>query len=104
MKDQESYQTLVARLPEVFIVESEDNSTDQLAAELTGLGIEDPPVSSIPGAEHSSQAEGLSVRSKKRLATTRGFDNSGLQVPWYRKLVTPLIPPANSYLRLGQLL
>ena len=86
MKDQESHETLVARLSVEFIVEAEDNSTDQLAAELTGLDIEDHPVSSTPVVE-----QGLSVRRKKRLATTRGFDNSGLQAP---KTVTPSTSPS----------
>ena len=74
--------TLVARLPDKFIVESKDTSTDRLAAELTGLNIEEHAASSLPGVV---QSEGLSVRSKRRLATTRGFDNSGLQVPGHHQ-------------------
>ena len=79
MKDQESPETLVARLPVEIIVEPVDNSTDQLVAALTGLEIEHPPGNSTAVVEQSSQAEGQSVRSKRRLTTTRGFDNSGLQ-------------------------
>ena len=94
MKDQESFETLVARLPVKFIVESEDNSTDLLAADLTGLNLEDPPAVSEPAVDQPLQPLGVSVRSKRRLATTRGFDNSGLVNPSSQKLVTPSNTPS----------
>ena len=84
----------MARLPVEIIVEPVDNSTDQLVAALTGLEIEHPPGNSTPVVEQSSQTEGQSVRSKRRLATTRGFDNSGLQTASHQKLVTPINSPS----------
>ena len=74
-------------------MESEDNSTDLLAAELTGLNLEDPPEVSGPAVSQPLQPLGVSVRSKRRLATTRGFDNSGIVNPDNQKLVTPSNSP-----------
>ena len=95
MKDQESLETLVARLPVIFIVESEDNSTELLAAELSGLNPENPPATvSGPAVDQPLQPLGVSVRSRRRLATTRGFDNSGIVKPSDKKLVTPSNSPS----------
>ena len=69
----------MAWLPVVFFVESEDNSTDQLYT----------PVSSYQGEDQFSQSQGLPGRSKRRLVTTRGFVNSGLQTTSHQKLETP---------------
>ena len=71
----------VARLSVMFIVESEDNSTDQLYT----------PVSSYQGIDQFSQSQGLPgwSKSKRRLVTTRWFVNSGLQTTSHQKLVTP---------------
>ena len=93
MKDQESLETLVARFPVVFIVEYQDNSADRFAAELNNLEISNPPASSNPVGVQSSQAVSLPGRSR-RLAATRGFDNSGLQVFSQQRLVTPSSSPS----------
>ena len=93
MKDQESNETLVARFPGVFIVEFKENSRDRLAAELSNLEISNPPASSNPVGVQSSQAVSLPGRSR-RLAATRGFDNSGLRVFSQERLVTPSSSPS----------
>ena len=93
MKDQESNETLVARFPVAFIVEFKENSRDRLAAELNNLEISNPPASSNPVSVQSSQAVSLPGRSR-RLAATRGFDNSGLRVFSQERLVTPSSSPS----------